>query len=106
MRLSERAVLWKVNSRNKMWVSFKATEANTQGEEVINSRKTVLDTILFLNIKLFSLMFSHACSFWNLFYILISSPCLVYVCVLHSIPVLLNFKIYLLNFPLVYFSNV
>lgn len=51
MRVSERAVPWRVDSRNKMWVSFEATETNAQGEEVMNNRKTVHETILFLNIK-------------------------------------------------------
>lgn len=106
LRVSERAVPWWVNSRNKMWGSFEATETSVLGEEVMNSRKTVHETILFLNIRLCSLMFPYACSLWTLLYILISSPCFVYVCVLYPIPVVLNFKIFVLNFSLVYFSNV
>lgn len=54
MRVSDRDVLWRVNSRNKVWVSLQATETNAQGEEVMNTRKTAHETILFLNIKICS----------------------------------------------------
>lgn len=51
LKVSERAVPWWVNSRNNMWGSFEATETSVLGEEVMNNRKTVHETILFLNIR-------------------------------------------------------